>query len=223
VVTVPGRGYRLIGVQPSRARPIGATLALPDKPSIAVLPFQSFSPDPEQEYFADGIVEEIITALSRFSGLFVIARNSTFTYKGRAVDVKQVGCELGVRYVLEGAYGNRGHYDKRTAQRRAVQGCRESTLRRWGRRDVTCGVVTTVVDDCTAVARDRCYSWSPTAWGQDYDWSPRVAADRARWNCWWYGGHECKARYVCPYYYTSSGQYGFTGWPTQSDPDPAGM
>jgi adenylate cyclase len=108
VVTVPGRGYRLIGVQPSRARPIGATLALPDKPSIAVLPFQSFSPDPEQEYFADGIVEEIITALSRFSGLFVIARNSTFTYKGRAVDVKQVGCELGVRYVLEGSLRKSG-------------------------------------------------------------------------------------------------------------------
>jgi adenylate cyclase len=76
---------------------------LPDKPSIAVLPFQNMSGDPEQEYFADGIVEEIITALSRFKALFVIARNSSFTYKGRAVDVKQVGRELGVRYVLEGS------------------------------------------------------------------------------------------------------------------------
>ena len=78
-------------------------LPLPDRPSIAVLPFQNMSGDPEQEYFADGIVEEIITALSRFKQLFVIARNSSFTYKGRAVDVKQVGRELGVRYVLEGS------------------------------------------------------------------------------------------------------------------------
>jgi TolB-like protein/class 3 adenylate cyclase len=78
-------------------------LTLPDKPSIAVLPFQNMSGDPEQEYFADGMVEEIITALSRFRQLFVIARNSSFTYKGRAVDVKQVSRELGVRYVLEGS------------------------------------------------------------------------------------------------------------------------
>jgi adenylate cyclase len=78
-------------------------LSLPDKPSIAVLPFQNMSGDPEQEYFADGMVEEIITALSRFKALFVIARNSSFTYKGRAVDIKQVGRELGVRYVLEGS------------------------------------------------------------------------------------------------------------------------
>jgi len=78
-------------------------LPLPDKPSIAVLPFQNISGDPEQEYFADGIVEEIITALTRFKTLFVIARNSSFKYRGRAVDVKQVGRELGVRYVLEAA------------------------------------------------------------------------------------------------------------------------
>jgi adenylate cyclase len=78
-------------------------LTLPDKPSIAVLPFQNMSGDADQDYFADGIVEEIITALSRFNTLFVIARNSSFTYKGRAVDVKQVGRELGVRYVLEGS------------------------------------------------------------------------------------------------------------------------
>src|SRR5215469_13412371 len=78
-------------------------LPLPDKPSIAVLPFQNLSGDPEQEYFADGMVEDIITALSRYRWLFVIARNSSFTYKGRAVDVKQVARELGVRYVLEGS------------------------------------------------------------------------------------------------------------------------
>lgn len=78
-------------------------LALPDKPSIAVLPFQNMSGDPEQEYFTDGISEDIITELARFKSLFVIARNSSFTYKGRAVDIKQVGRELGVRYVLEGS------------------------------------------------------------------------------------------------------------------------
>ena len=81
----------------------GKPLALPDKPSIAVLPFQNMSGDPEQEYFADGMVEEIITALSRFKWLFVIARNSSFTFKGRAVDIKEVGRRLGVRYVLEGS------------------------------------------------------------------------------------------------------------------------
>src|SRR5262249_9859303 len=78
-------------------------------PSIAVLPFQNMSGDPEQEYFADGIVEEIITALSRFRQLFVIARNSTFTYKGRAVDVKQVARELGVRDGLEGSVRKSGN------------------------------------------------------------------------------------------------------------------
>jgi TolB-like protein len=84
-------------------------LALPDKPSIAVLPFQNLSADPEQEYFADGIVEEITMALALFRWLFVIARNSSFTYKGRAVDVKQVGRELGVRYVLEGSVRKAGN------------------------------------------------------------------------------------------------------------------
>ena len=83
--------------------PTPPELPLPDKPSIAVLPFQNMSGDPEQEYFADGMVEEIITALSRIRWLFVIARNSTFTYKGQAVDVKQVGRELGVRYALQGS------------------------------------------------------------------------------------------------------------------------
>ena len=83
-------------------------LPLPDKPSIAVLPFQNMSGDPEQEYFADGMVEDITTALSRFKSLFVIARNSSFTYKGKAVDVKQVGRELGVRYVLEGSVRKAG-------------------------------------------------------------------------------------------------------------------
>jgi TolB-like protein/class 3 adenylate cyclase len=91
-------------------------LPLPDKPSIAVLPFQNMSGDPEQEYFADGIVEDIITALSRFKSLFVIARNSSFTYKGKAVDIKQVGRELGVRYVLEGSVRKAGSRVRITSQ-----------------------------------------------------------------------------------------------------------
>src|SRR5690242_19216596 len=93
-----------------------APLALPDKPSIAVLPFQNMSGDPEQEYFADGIAEDVITALSRYPSLFVIARNSCFTYKGRAVEVRQIGRELGVRYVLEGSLRKAGSRIRVTAQ-----------------------------------------------------------------------------------------------------------
>ena len=93
-----------------------AALPLPDRPSIAVLPFNNLSGDPEQEYFADGMVEEIITALSHMRWLFVIARNSTFTYKGRSVDVKQVGRELGVRYVLEGSVRRAANRARITAQ-----------------------------------------------------------------------------------------------------------
>jgi TolB-like protein/class 3 adenylate cyclase len=97
-------------------QPAGTPLALPDKPSIAVLPFQNMSGDPEQEYFADGIVEDIITALSRFKSLFVIARNSSFTYKGKPIDIRQVGRELGVRYVLEGSVRKAGGRVRITGQ-----------------------------------------------------------------------------------------------------------
>jgi adenylate cyclase len=97
-----GRGEEA-GTPEAGSAPVEPALELPDKPSIAVLPFANMSGDPEQEYFADGMVEEIITALSRIRWLLVIARNSTFTYKGQAIDVKQVGRELGVRYVLEGS------------------------------------------------------------------------------------------------------------------------
>ncbi len=100
----PVREYAVsAGTHSAPINSLGVALSLPDKPSIAVLPFQNLSSDPEQEFFADGMVEEIITALSRFKALFVIARNSSFTYKGRAVQVTQVGRELGVRYVLEGS------------------------------------------------------------------------------------------------------------------------
>src|SRR3954453_21708449 len=88
---------------PAASDPPNCTPMAADKPSVAVLPFQNMSGDAEQEYFVDGMVEDIITALSRFKSLFVIARNSTFTYKGKAIDIKQVGRELGVRYVLEGS------------------------------------------------------------------------------------------------------------------------
>lgn len=101
---------------PASGSPEGLSLAFPDKPSIAVLPFVNMSSDPEQEYFADGIAEDVITALSRYPSLFVIARNSTFTYKGRAVEVRQVGHELGVRYVLEGSLRKSGNRIRVSAQ-----------------------------------------------------------------------------------------------------------
>ena len=109
----PVRVYRVRFEGAAKARPAPP---LPHKPSIAVLPFNNMSDDPEQEYFADGIVEEITTVLSRMRWLFVIARNSSFTYKGRAVDVKQVGRELGVRYVLEGGVRKAANRVRITAQ-----------------------------------------------------------------------------------------------------------
>ncbi|OKO86576.1 adenylate cyclase 3 [Bradyrhizobium sp. NAS80.1] len=111
IKTLPRKSFRFVG-QVREARGVASSNpgdapesapAVPDKPSIAVLPFANMSGDPEQEYFADGMVEEITTALSRFGWLFVIARNSSFTFKGKAVDIKEVGRRLGVRYVLEGA------------------------------------------------------------------------------------------------------------------------
>jgi adenylate cyclase len=118
-ITRPLHVYRVLDRAAAVAEPLIIStqpLPLPDKPSIAVLPFQNMSGEPEQEYFADGMVEEITTALSRIRWLFVIARNSTFTYKGQAVDVKQVGRELGVRYVLEGSVRKGGNRVRITAQ-----------------------------------------------------------------------------------------------------------
>jgi adenylate cyclase len=103
-IAKPVRAYAVrAGASSALTERLSASPPLPDKPSIAVLPFQNMSGDPEQEYFADGMVEDIITALSRFKSLFVIARNSSFTFKGQAVDIKEVGRRLGVRYVLEGS------------------------------------------------------------------------------------------------------------------------
>ncbi len=123
----PVRVYSLQVGLPAQAKPSApvevksedkpsARLALPDKPSIAVLPFQNMSDDPSQDYFVDGMVEDIVTGLSRIKWLFVIARNSSFTYKGKAVDVRQVGRELGVRYVLEGGVRKAGARLRITAQ-----------------------------------------------------------------------------------------------------------
>jgi TolB-like protein/class 3 adenylate cyclase/Tfp pilus assembly protein PilF len=117
-IAEPMRAF-LVGAGETNAKPSGATStapALPERPSIAVLPFQNMSGDPEQEYFADGMVEDIITGLSRIKWLFVIARNSSFIYKGKAVDVRQAGRELGVRYVLEGSVRKAGNRVRITGQ-----------------------------------------------------------------------------------------------------------
>ncbi|KAB2919025.1 MAG: tetratricopeptide repeat protein [Hyphomicrobiaceae bacterium] len=122
VRTIPRKGFRFVGDvrEEGVGAPAGASgrvaARLPDKPSIAVLPFTNMSGDPEQEYFSDGISEEIITALSRLHWFFVIARNSTFVYKGKAHDVKQVGRELGVRYILEGSVRKSGRRVRVTSQ-----------------------------------------------------------------------------------------------------------
>jgi adenylate cyclase len=115
----PVRAYRVGERSGPIERPSPASsqpLTLPDKPSIAVLPFANMSSDQEQEFFADGIAKDVITALSRYPSLFVIARNSSFTYKDRAVDVKQIGRDLGVRYVLEGSLRKAGNRIRVTAQ-----------------------------------------------------------------------------------------------------------
>ena len=115
IATVPRVGYRFVASR-KRRRPSRMLRSEPVIPSLAVLPFQNLSGDPEQDYFADGIVEDIITALSRFKSFAVIARNSSFVYKGRAVDVRQVARELGVRYVLEGSVRRAGQRLRITAQ-----------------------------------------------------------------------------------------------------------
>ena len=116
VVTVPGRGYRFVALDPASPGHEASRPMLPDRPSIAVLPFDNLSDDPQQEYFADGLVEDLITALSRLKWFFVIARNSSFAYKGQAVDVRRVGRELGVQYVLEGSVRRSGNRVRITGQ-----------------------------------------------------------------------------------------------------------
>jgi len=118
-ISRPVRVYRVRGSETARRAMdivVQPSLPLPDKPSVAVLPFTNMSAGPEHEFFGDGIAEDVITALSRYPSLFVIARNSSFTYKGRAVDVKQIGRELGIRYVLEGSLRKSGNRIRVTAQ-----------------------------------------------------------------------------------------------------------
>ena len=111
------RPVRVYRVRDATAKePASPALPLPDKPSLAVLAFQNLSGDPEQEYFVDGVVEEIITAISRLPWPFVIARNSSFAYKGKSPDLRQVGRELGVRYVLEGSLRKAGNQVRITGQ-----------------------------------------------------------------------------------------------------------
>ncbi len=116
IATVSGRGYRFTAHEAAKNAPERPALALPNIPSIAVLPFANLSGDPSQDYFADGMVEDIITALARMKAFFVIARNSSFVYRGRAVDIKTVGRELGVRYVLEGSVRKSGERLRITGQ-----------------------------------------------------------------------------------------------------------
>ena len=169
-IAEPVRVYRLRSDgEAAMARP---ALALPDRPSIAVLPFQNMSGDPEQDYFADGIVEDVITALARFRNLFVIARNSSFTYKGRAVDVKQVGRELGVRYVLEGSVRKAGSRVRITAQ--LIEAASGAHL--WSERydrdladtfavqdEITDNVVSAIEPEVLRVERQRAARKSPEA------------------------------------------------------------
>jgi adenylate cyclase len=152
-------------------------LPLPDKPSIAVLPFQNMSGDPEQEFFADGMAEEIITALSRYRWFFVIARNSSFTYKGQSVDVKQVARELGVRYVLEGSVRKAGNRVRVTAQLIDATTGNHIWAERYDRElddifalqdEITETIVASVEPELGAVERDRARRKPPEnldAWG----------------------------------------------------------
>jgi adenylate cyclase len=161
-------------------------LALPEKPSIAVLPFQNMSGDPEQEYFADGITEDIITALSRIPLLFVIARNSSFAYKGKAIDVRQIGRELGVRYVLEGSVRKAGQRLRITGQ--LVEAETGSHL--WADRfdsvledvfdlqDRVAMAVAGVIEPSVTQAEIRRANRKPTENLQAYDWLLRALGEQ---------------------------------------------
>jgi len=160
-------------------------LALPDKPSIAVLPFRNMSGDPEQEYFADGVVEDIITALSRIPSIFVIARNSSFAYKGKAVDIRQIGRELGVRYVLEGSVRKAGQRLRITGQ--LVEA--ETGAHLWADRfdssledvfdlqDLVTMAVAGVIEPSIREAEIRRANRKPTENLQAYDWLLRALGE----------------------------------------------
>ena len=189
IKTVPRKGIRFVATVREEQRPAAAAvadsvaeppkpaLALPDKPSIAVLPFANLSSDQEQEYLADGIVDDIVTELSRFSELFVIARNSSFQYKGKAVDVRQVGRELGVRYVLEGSVRRGGGRIRISAQLIDAATGAHRWAERYDRKvedvfavqdEVARGIVTTLAAHVNKAEAERARTKPPNSW-QAYD------------------------------------------------------
>jgi TolB-like protein len=186
-IAQPIHVFRVLAEQKPMPEP--AALPLPDKPSIAVLPFQNMSGDPEQEYFADGMVEEIITALSRIRWLFVIARNSSFSYKGQSPDVKQVGRELGVRYVLEGSVRKGGNRVRITAQLIGA----ETGTHLWADRfdglvedvfelqDKVAVSVAGVIEPALQAAEIRRVTQRPTQDVTAYDFYLRALPDFASW------------------------------------------
>lgn len=171
VITLPGRGYRLglevpllSMVRERRGVAARPDLALPDKPSVAVLPFLNLSDDPEQVYFVDGLTDDIITELSRFHDLFVIARNSSFTYRNRSVDVRTVSRELGVRYVVEGSVRRHGQRTRVVAQLIDALSGEHVWAERYDRvledildlqEEVTRAIVTAVAPQIHAAEEDR--------------------------------------------------------------------
>ncbi len=194
--SIPGRGYRFAApiehdsppsvVFNPLAAPSDSTaepLALPDKPSISVLPFTNMSGDPEQEYFADGIAEDIITALARFPSLFVIARNSSFTYKGRTVDVKLVGRELGVRYVLEGSVRKAGNRVRVAGQ--LVQA--DNGMHVWARR--VCAIerdyeeATSLAERAVALNPNSAVAWRQGGYALVYCGRPEAALEYCSERC----------------------------------------
>ena len=163
------RPLRVYRVGWSAKQPITSPVALPlpNKPSVAVLPFANMSSDPEQEFFADGISEDIITALSRYPSLFVIARNSSFTYKGRAVDVKQVGRDLGVRYVLEGSLRRAGNRIRVTAQLVEAETGNHVWAERYDRDLADIFVVQDEISEAVTIISEHCLGPSEGWFGID--------------------------------------------------------
>jgi len=194
-IAEPLHAYRVVVNAPASSKPAGGEqdLALPDKPSIAVLPLDNLSNDPEQDYLADGISEDLITALSKIRWLFVIARNSTFTYKGQAVEVKQVARELGVRYVLEGSVRKAGNRVRVTAQLIDATTGHHVWAERYDREiqdifdlqdEMTQTIVGAVEPELSAAERDRVRTISPEnldAW---------ASFQRGLWHMWAYDSSD---------------------------------
>jgi adenylate cyclase len=189
IKTVPRKGVRFVATVREEQRPAAAAvadsvatspkpaMALPDKPSIAVLPFANLSSDQEQEYLADGIVNDIVTELSRFSELFVIARNSSFQYKGKATDVRHIGRELGVRYVLEGSVRRGGDRIRISTQLIDTTTGAHRWAARYDRKvqdvfavqdEVARGIVTTLAAHVNKAEAERARTKPPNSW-QAYD------------------------------------------------------